>query len=304
MSSRETQRGKALNMADQESKPRAIANLLVAVSLGGASDGFSKMLVHDVGFGVIMLARFLPTVIFLLALHAKTGPVELLRTSAPGLQALRGAAPYFISASLLIAVSYLPLAETTVILFVGPLLVVALSGAVLHEHVSIRSWIGVGLGFVAVVIVARPGLTSVSIYTVFPLMAAVFYALFQLLPRRLGAGGERPSTTLAWTMAVGAALSAPFAIAQWQMPTAWEWALLGAVAVSFGVSHYFFAKAFALAPANVLTPYSYFQIVAAVVFGLLAFGEFPDGWTIFGMILITAAGFYVFSAQRRVGTES
>lgn len=63
--------------------------------------------------------------------------------------------------------------------------------------------------------------------------------------------------------------------------------------ILFGVAHYLVTRAFTLASAPLLAPFGYAQIVAAVIFGLVVFGDIPDMWTICGTILIIAAGIYV-----------
>ena len=159
---------------------------------------------------------------------------------------------------MVIAVWYLPLAEATVILFAGPFLVLALSGWLLGERVGAASWIGVVVGFIAVLIVARPGFSELSQYTIFPLIAAVFYAGFQLLTRHLGTSGEAPTTTLAWTLLVGIIVGLPLAIASWTPQTLETWILSFILGVIFGFAQLLMAKAFSLAPANLLTPFTYF----------------------------------------------
>ena len=192
------------------------------------------------------------------------------------------------------AVKYLPLAEATVILFAGPFFVVALSGWLLGERVGGSSWIGVLIGFLSVLIVARPGFSALSLYTIFPAIGAVFYAAFQLLTRHLGIAGEAPSTTLAWTLVVGNLVGLPLAFSAWMPQTSETWLLCFCLGVVFGFAQLLLAKAFSLAPASVLTPFSYVQILSAIVFGLLVFHDIPDHWTLTGIAMIVGAGLYVF----------
>jgi drug/metabolite transporter (DMT)-like permease len=273
---------------------RGIALLLVAVACFGAVDGFSKMLIADHSFGQVMLARNALALPLLLVLAGPRRWPSVFRTGMPRLQIIRGAAPVAVGGLMVFAVRYLPLAEATVILFAGPFFVVALSGLMLGERVRPSSWIGVAAGFLAVLIVARPGLDALSAYTIFPALAAVFYALLQLLTRKLGAAGENPTTTLAWTLVIGNLVALPLAIAGWQPVSPTAWLLFLGLGATFGLGQMLLAKAFALAPANVLTPFSYFQIVSAVIFGLVVFKDIPDRWTLLGMALIIAAGAYVF----------
>jgi drug/metabolite transporter (DMT)-like permease len=260
----------------------------------GAVDGFSKILIDTQSFGQIMLARYAPALAVLLIAAGPQNWKGLFATHRPGLQLMRGITPVCVGGLMVFAVRYLPLAEATVILFAGPFLVVAMSGWMLGERVHSSSWIGVLIGFLAVLIVARPGIDALSKYTIFPALAAVFYALLQLLSRRLGAAGESPGTTLIWTLLVGTLVSLPLAILDWQTPSLFSWFVFLCLGASFGWGQHFLARAFSLAPANVLTPFSYFQILSATIFGVVVFQDIPDLWTMAGIALIIVAGAYVF----------
>ncbi len=279
------------------SKARGILLLIASVSCFGAVDGLSKMLIDSQSFGQIMLARYVPAMAGLLLFTGPWNWGNLFETRMPGLQIARGLTPLLIGGLMVFAVRYLPLAEATVILFAGPFFVVALSGWMLGERVGLSSWIGVAVGFLAVLIVARPGFDALSHYTIYPLLAAVFYALLQLLSRKLGTAGEKTAATVAWTLAVGCVITLPLALMDWRAPSPSAWLLFLCLGVSFGLGQYFLAKAFFAAPANVLAPFSYFQIVSAALFGLVVFHDIPDAWTFAGMALILAAGAYVFGRK-------
>jgi drug/metabolite transporter (DMT)-like permease len=223
---------------------------------------------------------------------------SMFRTKRPGLQIVRAFAPLIIGGTMVIGVRYLPLAEATVILFAGPFIVVALSGKLLGEKVGRASWIGVAIGFLAVLIVARPGFGALSVYSVFPLAGAFFYAAFQLLTRQLAAAGEDPTTTLAWTVTIGLIVTAPLAFIMWQPVSTQAWIVFFAMSLVFGASQLLLARAFTYAPANVLSPFSYVQIIAATAFGYIAFGDVPDVWTIIGIVMIIGAGVYIMRSAK------
>ena len=274
--------------------------LIAAVSCFGAVDGFSKILIGSQSFGQIMLARYAPALAVLLLATGPRNLQGLFATKRPGLQIIRGLTPVFVGGLMVFAVRYLPLAEATVILFAGPFIVVALSGWMLGEHVDASSWVGVAIGFLAVLLVARPGLDALSVYTIFPALAAVFYALLQLLSRQLGAAGESPGTTLAWTLLTGTAVSLPVALMDWRAIDLSNALVFLALGASFGWGQHFLARAFSLAPANVLSPFSYFQILSAAVFGVIVFHNIPDVWTLIGIAMILGAGLYVFGRRSRI----
>ena len=141
---------------------RGILFLIASVTCFGIVDGLSKMLIETQSFGQVVLARYALALPVLLAATPSGKWKSLFQTQMMGWQIVRGLIPAVIGGSMILAVKYLPLAEATVILIAGPFLVLALSGWLLGEKVSAASWIGVAVGFVAVLIVARPGFSALS----------------------------------------------------------------------------------------------------------------------------------------------
>ncbi len=82
------------------------------------------------------------------------------------------------------------------------------------------------------------------------------------------------------------------------------WVMMAASGLLHGLAHYLVTRAFALAPAAVLAPYNYAQLVGASLIGYAAFGHLPDGWTIGGAVIIVAAGLYVAYRERRLARLS
>ena len=144
-------------------------------------------------------------------------PAALFRTAQPGMQLLRGIAPLIVGGAMVFAVRYLPLAEATVILFAGPFMrrracqahcLASVSGRRAGSAWSSASspsswWRG-------------PGFSDVSVYAIFPLLAALFYAVFQLLTRHLSAAKEAPDDHARLdARRVGLAVSVPLAFIEW-----------------------------------------------------------------------------------------
>jgi drug/metabolite transporter (DMT)-like permease len=190
-------------------------------------------------------------------------------------------------------VHYLPLAEATVILFAAPFLVAGLSAPLLGEEVHASTWIAIAVGFLAVLIVARPGFGELSLFTLFPLVGAVFYAALQLITRRIAATGEHAETTLAWTLLTGIVVSTPFVIYFWQPLDIRGWTLMLGIGGTFGIAQLMMIRGFAHAPAALLTPLSYVQIVSATIFGVAVFHDVPDAWTLLGIVMIIGSGIYI-----------
>jgi drug/metabolite transporter (DMT)-like permease len=287
-----------MNSHERAERWRGIALMILGAAMFAAVDGVSKLLAETQSVGQIVWARY---TLALPVLILTTRPADwrtIFRTARPGLQIFRGVMPLTLSASMVMAVRYLPLAEATVILFAAPFLTVGLARPVLGEPVRTASWIGVVLGFTAVLIVARPGFSNLSQYALFPLTAALVFAVYQLVTRRLGAAGERPNTTLAWTLAMGGVVATPIAALTWYPVTARGWLLMVTLGTVFGLAQSLIIRAYAHAPAGVLAPFSYAQVVAAAILGMVVFGAIPDPWTFAGIALIVVAGVYVARSRR------
>lgn len=284
---------------------QGILLLVASVTVFAGADALSKVLVQSLSISQTLNARFIFALPFLLAMTPISHWKSMLRTPLPLLQILRGSAPVIVSLAIVIGVKYLPLADTTVVVFSAPFLVVAFSGAVLGERVGSRAWAGVILGFLGVLAVARPGAAGFSPYMIFPGVAAIFYALLMFISRRLVAVGDSAATTLAWTLLVGVVVTTPMAALDWKPVSASAWMLAVASGATFFAGQYLITKAFEYAPANILAPFTYFQILAAAGLGILFFNEYPDAWTWIGIAIILASGAIIAAgSENKIAAES
>ena len=124
-------------------------------------------------------------------------------------------------------------------------------------------------------------------------------ALYQMLTRKVR--DEVPQTTLFYSSIVGTiglSLALPWELheAPWTLRDAALFLLLGTLA---GLGHGYLTRAYMTAPASLLTPFTYLQIVWATAFGVLVFGQVPDGWSIVGMLVIAASGLALALRERR-----
>jgi len=278
---------------------RGIVLIVLSASVFALVDGISKLLAETQSVWQIVWARYAIGLPVMIALTPRTEWRGLFRTSHPFHQIARGLTPIGVSACMVLGVRYLPLAEATVILFASPFAIVALAGPVLGERVHRSSWIGVVVGFAAVVIVARPGFGGMSTYVLFPLAAAAFYTLYQLLTRGLAVKGERPRATLIWTLVTGSVIATPLALLTWQPVSSNAWILMISLGLVFAAAQFLMIEAFSHAPAGVLAPFAYAQIVAATIVGIVLFDAVPDGWTLLGVAMIVGAGVWIARQQRR-----
>lgn len=286
---------------------RGVLLIMLAVFLFSSGDTLVKHMLRREAYPLAPLiwARYGVHLAFMLVLLAPRIGIGLVRTAHPGLQILRGLLLVGSTGFFYLSLVYLPLAEAAAISFVGPVLVTALSGPLLDERVGRRQWFAVGLGFLGVLIIVRPGGGVFTVHAVYPLITALLFALYQLLTRKL-AGRDNPYTTLFFTALVGAAatsLPLPFV---WQTPH-WHQALvLVGIGLLGGFGHFCLIHAVEHSSPAALAPFVYTQLVWSTLLAWLAFAEFPGPGSLFGMMVIAAAGMLAIDWRhlpRRPGPE-
>jgi drug/metabolite transporter (DMT)-like permease len=201
------------------------------------------------------------------------------------------------------AVKFIPLADATAISFVGPLMVTALSVPILEERVGPRRWAAVVVGFLAALVIIRPGPGMANPAALLPLASASCFALYALCTRILSRS-DGWATTLIWSASVGLVVLSALAPLDWRPPDARGWAELAFLGLLGSLGHMLMILAYARAPASILAPMSYLQLIWSTVLGLLLFGNFPDGWTLAGGSTIAASGLYVIHRERRRRAEA
>jgi drug/metabolite transporter (DMT)-like permease len=188
-----------------------------------------------------------------------------------------------------VGLQLLPLAEFTAIAFITPLLVTLAAAQFLGEKVSRAQWVMVVLGFVGALVIIRPGSGIFGWAALIPLIMAGVYALFQVLTRKFAAHDD-PVPTLFFSGLVGMVISS-FAVPWvWKMPHAADWPPLIALGVMGAGGHLMLILAFRRAPASVIAPISYSQLVFAALLGLGVWRHVPDFFSLLGMAIILFAG--------------
>jgi drug/metabolite transporter (DMT)-like permease len=262
-------------------------------------DATAKWLVRDHSLWVVVWARYAGQMIVVtpFAFHRAGG--GFWRTRKVGLQLLRSLFLLLATLGFWGGLRYLPLAEASSITFLAPTFVVLLSWPLLHERATRARQIASTIGFVGILILLRPGSAVLQPAVLLLIGAALANALYQLLTRRLL--DESPYTTLFYSAIVGTlALTAvlPFSIDVAHLVSVGigPLALLGVLA---GLGHYAMTNAYLSAPASLLTPFTYLQIVWATAFGYLLFDQHPDALSGLGMAIVVASGAALAAWERR-----
>ena len=195
------------------------------------------------------------------------------------------------------ALKYLPIADTLAIFFVQPLIVTLLSPAVLGEHVGIRRWSAVAVGFAGTLIIIRPGFQEVNPGVFLALASGASLAIYLLLTRKI-AGSAPAMVTTFYTSLSGAVIMSVIVVFVWETPTPAQWGFFVLLSIIANGGHYLIIRAYDHGEASMLAPLAYTEIVMATFAGWYFFGDFPDFWTFFGVGILIASAIYISWRER------
>ena len=268
-----------------------VFNLLAWVMLP-IMDGIAKYLSTDLPVLQITWGRYFFTVVFTLPVMFFLFRKNLVWTSEPKLQILRGLLLLIANVCFFYSISIISLAKALTLAFIAPLVVTAFSSILLGEKVGYKRWLAVIIGFLGSLVVIRPGFVEINLASFAALGTGIMYGFYLIITRKLSKS-DNPLLTLLLTGVVGAIIisfTMPFV---WVAPTLNQWSLLGSVGVFACIGHFFLILSLKYADASKLAPFSYFEIVTNIIIGFYFFSDFPDNWTFLGLFIIVVSGIYI-----------
>lgn len=225
---------------------------------------------------------------------------DLFRSNNWHLELLRGLCLLGTTAANFMAMQYLPLTVTGALLFTMPLMVTALSGPLLGETVGWRRWAAVGVGFIGILIIVRPGTEAfhpASILCLFGALAAAFYSI---ITRKL-AGVDSAATQQVYSGIISMVCIAPFAFQGWVWPASGPgWFAFFAAGVAGIIAHQLNTIAHRYAPPSALAPFTYTELLLLAFASWLIFKEPPDLWFYVGAPIIIGSGIYIWFRERQL----
>jgi drug/metabolite transporter (DMT)-like permease len=275
-----------------------IALMCGAVTCFALLDATAKFLNLHMNTLEVVWARYTGAFLFPFMLSNPWTRPELVITRRPGLQI--GRSVLLLASTLLnfAALRYLQLDQALALSFSTPFFVAALSGPILGEWVRWRRWTAIGAGFLGVFVVIRPGTGSMHPAAALSLIAAVCYALYAVTTRIL-ARTDSNQTTLFYSNIVGALALIPVLPFVWTTPhDPLVIGLMFAAGALGAFGHYLLIAAHRLAPAAVLSPFIYTEIVLVIILGFVVFGDRPNRWTLAGASIVIASGLYMLHRER------
>ncbi len=271
---------------------KAISYNLLAWAILPFMDVIAKYLSSDLSFLQITWARYFFTVFFALPLMFFFFRKNLIWTTQPLLQTLRGLLLFFANILFFYSISIISMAKALTLAFVAPLITTALSPLILNEKVGLRRWSAVIVGFIGSLIVIRPGFLEFNFATVAGLGTGFFYGLYLIVTRKLHTS-DNPLLTLLLTGVVGLFIGSFIVPFVWLNPTLIQWSLLALMGIFACLGHFFLILSLKYADASKLAPLGYFEIVTNVILGYYFFNDFPDYLSWLGLFIIIISGIYI-----------
>ncbi len=261
-------------------------------------NGFAKSLGSQYPSLEVSWARAFVHVVFLLAAFLPRHGLGLLRTRRPLIQLARSSMLFLSNLCFFYAITFIPIAKAASISQTAPLIIALLAGPMLGERTTRARLAALALGFVGVLVVIRPGTAVFHWASLFVLASATCYSLYSILTRRISSL-DSPETSAFYSSVVGAFAMLAVLPLVWKTPAgAANIAMFCSMGVLGAIGHYCVANALKLAPASVVTPFQYFQLIGSVLVGFVGFGDLPDALTWVGAGIIVFSGLLVGWTQR------
>ncbi len=285
-----------------------MSSAVIGMGFFVVQDGMMKSLLQSYTVWELILTRGIMALLLVGPLILWLGHPHRLLTPMWPLHLLRAVLLASGFAMFYAAFPFMGLAEVSTIFFSAPLIIALLAVVWLRESIGPHRTVALAVGFVGVLIAMNPTGENFNAVAILPLLCALFYAIAQILARRIG-DRETTLTTALYTLIFSGILIVPFGwltnqvvdvpaehahlLFTWSVPQGWELgrlALLGAVGI---LGYMALTRAYQVASASLVAPFDYSYLPIAAVMAYALWGEVPGQATLTGMALIIGSGLYL-----------
>jgi len=281
-----------------------IALMCSAVALFACLDTTAKYLNLHMAALQIVWARYTSAFLLTLIVSNPVTKPDLLRTGSLPLQLTRSLLLVGSTALNFLALRYMDLADVLSIIFTFPFIVAIVSGPMLGEWIGWRRWLAILFGFCGVLLITRPGTGSMQPAALFSLAATICYGFYAVITR-IVSRTDSNQTSLFYGNMIGALVMLPVLPFVWSPPAdAFIASLMLGIGVLGSLGHFCLISGHKLAPASVLSPFVYTQLIWVTILGYLVFGSLPTAWTLAGAAMVVSSGLYLIYRERKVGQRA
>ena len=285
--------------------------MILPMLLAPLIDVFAKLATSTASPTMITAARFVFQGLCMLPLVLWSGSWRSFSWKMSFFHAIRAGAIALSMVCFVATLAVMQVADAVAIFFVEPIILTVLSSIFLKETIGWRRYTACGVGFLGAMIVIRPSFQEIGIIAVLPVVTAFGVAIFALMTRALAHREDPWSMQFQmslWGIPISALLliighltGIPFMAAS--VPDSLTLAYMMGVGVFAALSGLLSVYAYRAAPASVVAPLQYFEIVSATLFGWLVFNHFPDPMKWLGIAIIIGSGLYIIWRERRVASS-
>lgn len=289
-------------MSDTRDNLRGIVLMLLAMGGFAIEDMFVKWAAQDLPTGqILLLLGIFGTPVFALMARHQGGSFWTRDLLHPAVM-WRNIGEMVGTFGFITALALTELTTATAIFQASPLAVTLGAALFLGEKVGWRRWTAIVIGFVGMMIILQPGVQAFSPAALLPLAAATMFALYGLLTR-LVARVDSANVSFFWTGLVGAIAMTPLGLWHWEHLAPVDWGWLLALCVASMASHYMLIRAYAVAEASAIQPFSFLQLVFVTILGVTLFGEVLKLNVVIGTIVVVGAGLFTLWRARVKGQD-
>ena len=198
--------------------------------------------------------------------------------------------------SIFTALRNLPLATVVSISFAAPIFTTIFSIFFLSEKVGYFRWLAVFVGFVGIIIISEPGLSSLNVYYIFPVIFVLGMSYVAISIRQLSS--TEPVWLISLYFSAAITLAGLFTIPYgWLMPNLIDLILLSSIGIFGGVANLWLSQSYKFSEVSLVTPLKYLALVFAIIFGYLIWDEIPTIKTLIGATLVIVSSIIIFRRE-------
>lgn len=278
--------------------------MTVSMAAFSSNDAVSKFVSSWINMGQLMMVRGIFALILIVALAHIQRELHSPRRLLHRMVGVRVVGEIGATIFFLLALANMPLANASALFQALPLAITMGAALFLGEKVGWRRWSAIAVGFIGVIVILRPGPDGFSVYSLMVLLAVLFSALRDLSTRMVPADVPPVLMSTLTTIAVtitGAILIVP--LGGWVEPTVQNTGPLLVSAVLVLIGYQFVIKAMRVGEISIIAPFRYTNLIFAIVFGIVIFGELPDIYMIVGSLIVVGSGLYTLYREKKRGAE-
>ena len=256
---------------------------------------------NEYDVGQVMFSRAVFGLIPIILLVPRKRLKDFYKTKHAGLHYYRSFIGAIAMYAIFVGLRNLELAEVTSMAFSGPIWVVIFSILFLSEKIKAKRWIAVGLGFIGVLVISKPGFDNLNYYYIYPVIFTLGFAGVSIFIRKLTLVGE-PVYLIAFYFSICSAIFGLFTLpfGGWLMPTSYDLSLLILIGLFGSIANLLLTKSYQLAEVSLTTPLKYLSLVFATIFGFYLFNEVPTVYTFSGAGLIVISSAIIFVREHQL----